>query len=187
MPQSDWFDAAKFAKATFEATGFTAKGGDAYETKGKLSLRGVTKDVTLPFTLTIEGDQAHAVGKAKLVRTDFGVGQGAWSTGDMVGARRHGRRRSRGDQDSSDGEPSASGQPFAPKGRLLLLHASCLISPGSWATFRLRACSFRHTGVEVLRRQLFRARLRTMAHPPGQAGRHAAQPKTKTGSFDHFC
>ena len=84
MPGSDWFDAANFAKATFEATGFVPKGPDSYETKGKLTLRGVTKDLTLPFTLTIAGDQGHAVGKAKLVRTEFGVGQGSWSSGDTV-------------------------------------------------------------------------------------------------------
>ena len=40
--------------------------------------------MVLPFTLTIAGDQAHAVGHAKLVRTDFGVGQGTWASGDYV-------------------------------------------------------------------------------------------------------
>lgn len=84
MPSADWFDTSSFAKATFEATGFTPKGGDAYETRGTLTLRGVTKPATLAFTLTVAGDAAHAVGKAKLVRTDFGVGQGSWSSGDMV-------------------------------------------------------------------------------------------------------
>ena len=84
MPGSDWFDAASFAKATFEATGFLPKGPDSFEAKGKLTLRGVTKDVTVPFTLTISGDQGHAVGTTKLVRTAFGVGQGAWSSGDTV-------------------------------------------------------------------------------------------------------
>ncbi len=85
MPQPDWFDTAHFAQAKFEATGFKPTGGHGYETVGKLTLRGVTKDVTLPFTLTLTGAEAHAVGKAKLVRTDFGVGQGAWSNGQMVG------------------------------------------------------------------------------------------------------
>lgn len=84
MPSADWFDAGDFAKAIFKANGFTPKGGDAYETRGTLTLRGVTKPVTLAFTLTVSGDQAHAVGKAKLMRTDFGVGQGSWSSGDMV-------------------------------------------------------------------------------------------------------
>lgn len=84
LPSPDWFDAAGFAKATFAATGFTPKGGAAYEATGKLTLRGVTRDVVLPFTLTIAGDEAHAVGHAKLVRTDFGVGQGSWASGDYV-------------------------------------------------------------------------------------------------------
>ena len=84
MPTPDWFDASRFTAATFQAAGFTAKGGDAYEAHGKLSLRGVSKDVVLPFTLTIAGDTAHALGKTKLVRTDFGVGQGAWASGDTV-------------------------------------------------------------------------------------------------------
>lgn len=85
MPGADWFDTSSFAKATFEATGFAPKGGDKYEADGKLTMRGVSKDVALPFTLDLQGDTAHAVGQAKLVRTDFGVGQGSWSTGDMVG------------------------------------------------------------------------------------------------------
>ena len=85
MPQPEWFDAAHFAQATFEATGFKSKGGNDYETAGTLTLRGVSKDVTLPFTLTVDGDEAHAVGSTKLVRSDFGVGQGSWSDGQTVG------------------------------------------------------------------------------------------------------
>ena len=85
MPGEDWFDAAKAPKATFEATGFTPKGGDAFETTGKLMLRGIAKDVTLPFSLKLDGDTAHAVGKANLVRTTWGVGQGSWATDQYVG------------------------------------------------------------------------------------------------------
>ena len=84
LPTPDWFDAAQFTTARFDATGFAPRGGDRYETTGKLTLRGVSRDVVLPFTLTIAGDQAHAVGHARLVRTAFGVGQGSWSTADYV-------------------------------------------------------------------------------------------------------
>ena len=84
LPTADWFDASRFAAAAFDATGFTPKGGDSYTAAGKLTLRGVTKDVTLPFTLLVDGNSAHATGRAKLVRTEFGVGQGTWSTGDYV-------------------------------------------------------------------------------------------------------
>jgi polyisoprenoid-binding protein YceI len=84
LPQSDWFDVKHFPQATFEATGFTPKGGDAYEAAGKLTIRGVTKDVVLPFTLDVAGDGATAKGHLGLVRTAFGVGQGAWASGEWV-------------------------------------------------------------------------------------------------------
>lgn len=85
LPQAEWFDVKAFPKASFEATGFTSKGGDAYEAPGKLTIRGIGKDVVLPFTLAITGDKATAKGHLSLVRTSFGVGQGVWATGEWVG------------------------------------------------------------------------------------------------------
>ena len=84
LPQAEWFDITKFPTATFEATGFRSKGGQAWETLGRLSVRGVGRDVELPFTLALNGDTAHATGHVQLVRTAFGVGQGPWSSGDWV-------------------------------------------------------------------------------------------------------
>jgi len=84
LPQPEWFDAKKFPQAHFVASGFKAKGGDAYEADGQLSIRDIAQPVTLPFTLTITGDTAHAKGRAELVRTKFGVGQGPWSSGQWV-------------------------------------------------------------------------------------------------------
>ncbi|KMO40936.1 YceI family protein [Methylobacterium aquaticum] len=84
LPQADWFDAGKTKQAWFEATRFVAKGGDAYDAVGTLTIRGLRKDVTLPFTLTVSGGTAHAVGRLDLVRTDYGVGQGPWANDSMV-------------------------------------------------------------------------------------------------------
>jgi polyisoprenoid-binding protein YceI len=84
MPGSDWFAAAKYPQAHFVATGFKATGAGAYEAIGTLTIRGVTKPVTLPFTLAITGDTAKADGKVQLIRTSFGVGQGAWNTAQYV-------------------------------------------------------------------------------------------------------
>ncbi len=84
IPQPEWFDAKKFPQAKFEATGFKSLGGDKYEAAGTLSIRGIKKDVVLPFTLDISGNTATADGKLPLVRTDYGVGQGEWSTGQWV-------------------------------------------------------------------------------------------------------
>lgn len=85
LPQAEWFDVKHSPQATFEATGFTPKGGDAYEAPGKLTIRGMAKDVVLPFTLAVAGDKATAKGHLSLVRTGFGVGQGVWATGEWVG------------------------------------------------------------------------------------------------------
>ena len=84
LPGADWFDVKKSPQGFFEATGFTARGGNAFEAKGTLTIRGVQKDVVLPFTLDIAGDVAHAKGALDIVRTDYGVGQGDWSDGSSV-------------------------------------------------------------------------------------------------------
>ena len=76
LPLPAWFDAKQFPKAQFDATSITAKGGDKYEAAGTLSLKGVSKPVVLPFTLTITGNTAHAVGETSIKRLDFGIGQG---------------------------------------------------------------------------------------------------------------
>jgi polyisoprenoid-binding protein YceI len=84
MPQAEWFDVPDHPQAKFEATTFTATGGNGYEARGSLEIRGMRKDVTLPFTLDVTGDTATAKGRLTLIRTDFGVGQGAWSTDQYV-------------------------------------------------------------------------------------------------------
>jgi polyisoprenoid-binding protein YceI len=84
MPTADWFWAAKFARATFASHAFRDLGGGRYQAVGDLTLRGVTRPVTLPFTLAIAGDKAVMKGSTVIDRTEFGVGQGQWKGGDVV-------------------------------------------------------------------------------------------------------
>jgi polyisoprenoid-binding protein YceI len=84
LPQRDWFDVKSHPQARFEATRFRAKGGDNYEATGRLTIRGMSRDCVLPFTLDISGDEAHAKGRVQILRTDFGVGQGPWTSGQWV-------------------------------------------------------------------------------------------------------
>jgi polyisoprenoid-binding protein YceI len=78
------FASAQFPVAHFATTGFTHKSGDDYVAQGMLTLKGVTKNIALPFTLTLHGKQAHMVGTAHLLRTDFGIGQGQWASNTPV-------------------------------------------------------------------------------------------------------
>ena len=84
LPTPDFFAAAKFPRATFIAHSFTAQGGGHYQAVGQLTLRGVTKPLTLPFTLVITGAQAKMNATIALNRLAFGVGQGQWSTTEAI-------------------------------------------------------------------------------------------------------
>jgi polyisoprenoid-binding protein YceI len=85
LPQKDWFDVKAAPQARFEAARFVAKGGGDYEAVGTLTIRGTSRPLTLPFHLDLDGGQARATGRVTLVRTEFGVGQGAWASGQWVG------------------------------------------------------------------------------------------------------
>lgn len=84
LPDKGWFDSAAFPHATFESVSIS-KTGDGYEAAGTLTIRGARHPLTLPFSLSIDGDVAKARGRATLNRTLFGIGQGSWSSGDVVG------------------------------------------------------------------------------------------------------
>lgn len=75
---ADFFNVAKFAQARYTATKFRSLGGNQYAADGNLSLRGVSKPVTLTFTWT-PGAQPVLNGKATVKRLDFGVGTGDWA------------------------------------------------------------------------------------------------------------
>jgi polyisoprenoid-binding protein YceI len=85
---ADLFDVAKNPQARFTSTQIT-KSGAGYDAVGKLTLRGVTKDVHIPFTLRSATEQGKSVsyleGKTTIKRLDFGVGQGDWKSTEWVG------------------------------------------------------------------------------------------------------
>lgn len=84
MPTADWFDVASGRVARFEATGAKRTGANSYLAHGRLTLRGQTRAVALPFKVQIVGKNAHAIGSATVMRNAFGVGRGAWASGQWV-------------------------------------------------------------------------------------------------------
>lgn len=73
------FDVANHPIARFAVKSFRTTGPDAYEALADLTVRGITQEIVLPFTLAIDGDTAHMTGEIGLLRTDFGVGTGMWA------------------------------------------------------------------------------------------------------------
>lgn len=77
LRNADFFDVEKFPEITF-ASKRVDKKGDAYEMTGTLTMKGVSKDVTIPFTLAgpVEahgGMRLGAEGSVSINRKDFGV------------------------------------------------------------------------------------------------------------------
>lgn len=76
---ADFFDVDKHPTITFKSTRIKSTGKDAYDVTGNLTMRGVTKEITLPVTFlgfmkNMRGvDAAGFETSATLNRKDFGI------------------------------------------------------------------------------------------------------------------
>ena len=89
LPTDDWFAAKKFPTAKFTSTSIshdpvTKTDTGNYLAKGKLTIRGISKDITLPFSLKPMANHTLATGSLTLHRKDFGIGQGTWQSEEWV-------------------------------------------------------------------------------------------------------
>lgn len=80
-----WFDTAKFPVAHFASTSIKDLGGDRYEIAGKLTLKGITRDVVVPIALKKDATgNSVAEGSFPVKRTDYNVGEGVWADTELV-------------------------------------------------------------------------------------------------------
>lgn len=86
LPGAAWFDVAAFPQATFTTERIAAAAGaDHYTADAKLTIRGVTQNVQLPFTLARQADgKTRATGSVVLQRNLFGIGQGEFASDGWV-------------------------------------------------------------------------------------------------------
>ena len=84
LPTSEWFNVAKFPDVVFKSKTIRAIDKTHYQADGTLVMLGVSKDISLPFELTIDNGKAHAVGDVTLKRLDFGLGQSVDANGNTV-------------------------------------------------------------------------------------------------------
>ncbi len=88
LRSADLFAADKFPQAHFTSTQIT-KTANGYDAAGKLTMRGVSRDIHVPFSFRTASEQGKPVGylfgKTSLKRLDFGVGQGDWKSTEWVG------------------------------------------------------------------------------------------------------
>ena len=79
-----WLDTARFPQATFQSSAIRALGGDRYEVRGTLTLKGVGREVVVPVALARSGTTAQASGRFTIGRQDFRIGDGEWNDPSLV-------------------------------------------------------------------------------------------------------
>lgn len=85
LKRPTWFDTSRYPVAHFVSTSIKDLGGDRYDISGKLSLKGVTRDVTVPVALRKDGSgNTVAEGQFTLKRLEYKIGEGMWSDTQTV-------------------------------------------------------------------------------------------------------
>jgi polyisoprenoid-binding protein YceI len=82
---ADLFDVKAHPTAQYVANGFARRADGGLEAVGKLTLRGVTRDIRLPVGIRPHAGGVELTGEVTIRRLDFGVGQGEWKSTEWVG------------------------------------------------------------------------------------------------------
>jgi len=86
LKSDDFFGVATFPTAVFNITSVGATDGkNEYAVTGDLTIKGITKKITFPTTVTKEGGHMIAHANIKVDRTDFNVKYGSGKFFDNLG------------------------------------------------------------------------------------------------------
>jgi polyisoprenoid-binding protein YceI len=80
----DWFNAAKFPKASFVSKSMKAVSANRFMVSGQFSLKGRAQNITFPVTLKRVGTDHIFDGVFMIKRTAFNVGSGEWLDTSVV-------------------------------------------------------------------------------------------------------
>ena len=84
VPKPTWLNVPKFPQASFQSVAIKGLGAGKFEVAGKLSIKGLVRDITVPVQLTQTGPNSTASGAFTLKRLDFKVGEGEWTDTSML-------------------------------------------------------------------------------------------------------
>lgn len=79
----EWFNAEKYPNIKFTSSSFD-KTASGYSVKGKLQVKDVTKDVTIPFTFTKSGSKGKFVATFTIDRSAYNVGKSGGDVGNSI-------------------------------------------------------------------------------------------------------
>jgi len=79
-----WLNIESFPKAKFVANSVKSLGGGRFEARGPLTIKGTSREIVAPFTLTEAAGVRMVEGQFPLKRLQYKIGEGAWSDTDTV-------------------------------------------------------------------------------------------------------
>ena len=79
-----WFDSKKLAQASFQSSAIKPAGKGRLDVSGRLTIKGQSRELTVPVTLAQAGGQTTASGAFVLKRLEFKIGEGEWSDTSIV-------------------------------------------------------------------------------------------------------
>lgn len=80
-----WFDTARFPVAHFASTAIRDLGANRYEVTGRLTLKGIAHDCTVPLAVATDATGTRvAAGTFSLRRLDYRIGEGEWADTGVV-------------------------------------------------------------------------------------------------------
>ena len=82
---NQWFDVTHGPEARFASDDIVAQSDGRFLARGTLSLKGIERQVAVPFTWWAAGDDARMQGQLVLRRIDFGIGTGEWASSESIG------------------------------------------------------------------------------------------------------
>ena len=86
MLEQDFFDVSQYPSSTFTSTAFAKlPNTENYEVKGDLTIKGISKPISLVFTWQASDTNMRLQGQGNVKRTDFKVGMGDWEEDDTIG------------------------------------------------------------------------------------------------------
>ena len=84
LKKPGWFDSSRFPVATFQSSAIKSLGDGKLDVAGKLSIKGTTRDIHVPVTLTQQKGQLRANAEFTVKRLDFKIGDGEWGDTGLV-------------------------------------------------------------------------------------------------------
>jgi polyisoprenoid-binding protein YceI len=76
----NFLDAARYPTIRFQLTSVEPLGGDSYNARANVTMKGRTNAVTFPVDLRATGERAHLTGAFTVDRADYGIGtSGPWN------------------------------------------------------------------------------------------------------------